>query len=203
MTAADPAPADRPEEWPVLESRDLHRGDWVVALRSDRIRHPDHPDGETFKRIVLEHPGAVVVLAIDDRDHAVCLSQYRHAAARRFVELPAGVIDADEEPLEVGRRELREEAGLEAGEWTHLLSTYSSPGYSAEIIHYYLARDLREVGRGAFVPAHEEADMELFRVPFAELLGGVLSGAVRDAPVALAVLTAQARGLVPEGPAAE
>ena len=195
--------ADRPEDWPVVESRDLHRGDWVVALRSDRIRHPDQPDGETFKRIILEHPGAVVVLAIDDQDRAVCLSQYRHAARQRFIELPAGVIDSDEEPLEVGRRELREETGLEAGEWTHLLSAYSSPGYSAEMIHYYLARDLREVGRGDFVLAHEEADMELFRVPFAELLDAVLSGAVRDAPVALAVLAAQVRGLAPTAGARE
>jgi 8-oxo-dGTP pyrophosphatase MutT (NUDIX family) len=199
----DPAPADRPEEWPVLESRELHRGDWVVALRSDRIRHPDQPDGETFKRIVLEHPGAVVVLAIDEQDRAVCLSQYRHAAARRFVELPAGVIDADEEPLEVGRRELREEVGLEAGEWTHLLSAYSSPGYSAEQIHYYLARELDDVGRGDFEPAHEEADMQVFRVPYADLLDAVLSGAVQDAPVALAVLTAQARGLTPRTSAQE
>lgn len=190
-----PELADRPEDWPVVESRVLHRGDWVVALRSDRIRHPDHPDGETFKRIVLEHPGAVVVLAIDEQGRAVCLTQYRHAAGQRFVELPAGVIDSDEEPLEVGRRELREEAGLEAGEWTHLLSAYSSPGYSAEQIHYYLARDLREVGRGDFVLSHEEADMEVFRVPYADLLDAVLSGAVRDAPVVVAVLTAQARGL--------
>jgi ADP-ribose pyrophosphatase len=190
--------ADRAEEWPVLESTDLHRGDWVVALRSDRIRHPDQPDGETFKRIILEHPGAVVVLAIDDEGRAVCLSQYRHAAGQRFVELPAGVIDTGEEPLEVGRRELREEAGLEAGEWTPLLSTYSSPGYSAEVIHYFLARDLREVGRGDFELRHEEADMGLFRVPYADLLDAVLAGAVRDAPVALAVLAAQARGLAPE-----
>jgi ADP-ribose pyrophosphatase len=190
--------ADRPEKWPVVESTDLHRGDWVVALRSDRIRHADQPDSETFKRIVLEHPGAVVVLAVDDQGRAVCLSQYRHAAEQRFVELPAGVIDSDEDPLEVGRRELREEAGLEAGDWTHLLSTYSSPGYSAEVIHYFLARDLHEVGRGDFELAHEEADMQLFRVPFAELLAAVLSGAVRDAPVALAVLAAQARGLVRE-----
>ena len=190
--------ADRPEAWPVVESTDLHRGDWVVALRSDLIRHPDQSDGETFKRIILEHPGAVVVLAIDDEGHVVCLSQYRHAAQQRFVELPAGVIDTGEEPLAVGRRELREEAGLEAGEWTHLLSTYSSPGYSAEVIHYYLARDLSDVGRGDFVLAHEEADMRLFPAPYAELLEAVLTGAVRDAPVALAVLTAQARGLAPE-----
>ena len=195
--------ADRPEEWPVTESKDVYRGDWVLALRSDRIRHPDDPDGETFERIILEHPGAVVVLAIDDEDRAVCLSQYRHAARRRFVELPAGVIDTDEQPLEVGRRELREEAGLEAGEWTHLLSAYSSPGYSAEVIHYFLARDLSDVGRGDFVLAHEEADMQLFRVPYTALLDAVLSGAVQDAPVALAVLAAQVRGLAPGAPTPE
>ncbi len=193
-----PELSDRPEQWPVLESRDIHRGQWVVALRSDRIRRPDQPDGETFERIVLEHPGAVVVLALDDAERVVCLSQYRHAAARRFVELPAGVIDTGEEPLEVGRRELREEVGLEASEWTHLLSTYSSPGYSAEVIHYYLARGLSEVDRGDFVLAHEEADMQVFRVAYADLLDAVLAGRVADAPVALAVLAARARGLARE-----
>ena len=145
--------------------------------------------------MVLDHPGAVVVLAVDDQDRVVCLRQYRHAARTRFVELPAGVIDAEEDPLAVGVRELREEAGLEAGSWTPLLSAYSSPGYSAELIHYFLARDLRETGRGDFVLEHEEADMELFRVPFDLLLEAVLEGSVRDAPVALAVLAAHTRGL--------
>ena len=188
---------DVDESWPVVGSTDLHRDGWIVALRSDMVTSPSHPDGEPFRRLVLEHPGAAVVLAVDDDDQVVVVSQYRHPARRRFVELPAGLCDTDgEDPLEVARRELREEALLAASEWTHLTSAYSSPGISAELIHYYLARGLSEADRGDFELVHEEADMEVFRVPFADLLAATLDGRVTDAPVIVAVLSAHARGLV-------
>lgn len=180
---------DNAESWPVDSTTDLHRDHWVVALRSDMIRRPDHSEGEAFRRLVLEHPGAAVALAIDDNDRVFCLRQYRHPAQRRFVELPAGICDVDgEDPLEVAKRELREEAGLQATEWRHLLSTYSSPGLSAEQIHLYAARGLTPADRGDFVLEHEEAEMETFWVPLDELRAAVLDGRVTDAPVALAVL---------------
>lgn len=188
---------DVDESWPVVRSEDLHRDDWVVALRADYVRSPSHPDGEPFRRLVLEHPGAAVVLAVDDEERVVCVSQYRHPARRRFVELPAGLCDtAGEDPLEVAKRELQEEVLLSAEEWTHLTSVYSSPGISAERIHFYLARDLRDVGRGDFELEHEEADMQVFRVPFADMVEAVLDGRITDSPVIVAVLTAHARGLV-------
>ncbi len=196
--SAPPSPlADRPEDWPVLASTDLYRDDWVVALRADDIRAPGDEHGEPFRRLVLEHPGAVVILAVDDDERVFCLWQYRHPARRRFVELPAGLCDGDDEaPLEVARRELREEAQLEAGDWTSLATTYSSPGISAERMHFYLARDLGPADRGDFVPAHEEAEMSSFWVPYGDLLAAVHSGAVTDAPVVIAVLLAQAKGLL-------
>jgi ADP-ribose pyrophosphatase len=198
-----PELADRPESWPVVASTDLYRSDWVMSLRSDTI-HPPGQQGETFDRLVLEHPGAVVVLALDDEDRVFCLRQYRHPAQRRFVELPAGLCDGDggaaEDPEQVARRELLEEAGLEAGEWTHLTSTYSSPGILAELMHFYLARDLRPADRGGFELRHEEADMETLWVPFPELLAAVLDGRVGDAPLVLAVLLVHARGRQATGP---
>jgi ADP-ribose pyrophosphatase len=180
---------DVPESWPVEDSTDLHRDDWVVAFRSDRIRRPGAVDEEPFRRLVLEHPGAAVVLAVDDEDRVLCLRQYRHAAQHRLVELPAGVIDHEgEDPEQVARRELREEAALSAERWTHLLSTLSSPGYSAERIHYYLAEGLAPADRGDFVLRHEEADLETFWVPFPELVDAILAGDVTDGPVVQAVL---------------
>lgn len=187
-------PADRPEAWPVTASTDLHRDDWVVALRADRVRAPDAPDAGSFRRLVLEHPGAAVVLAVDDGERVLCLQQYRHAAGRSFVELPAGLLDVPgEEPLAVARRELLEEGGMRAGRWEHLLTTYSSPGISSEVMHTFVARDLEPADRGDFVPEHEEAAMEVFWVPLAELRAAVLDGRVADAPVALAVLAHTAR----------
>lgn len=192
--------ADQPESWPVVASADLHRDDWVVALRADQINRPGHLDEKPFRRLVLEHPGASIVLAVDDEERVFCLRQYRHPARRRFVELPAGLCDGEaEDPLEVARRELREEAGLEAGEWTHLTSAYCSPGISAEVMHFYLARDLSAAERGDFVLEHEEADMETMWVPFADLHAAAVSGEIGDAPVVLAVLLAASRGLVGGG----
>lgn len=185
-------PRDVPESWPVEDSTDLHRDAWVVAFRSDRIRRPGADDEEPFRRLVLEHPGAAVVLAIDEDDRVLCLRQYRHPVRHRLVELPAGVIDhPGEDPEEVARRELREEAAMAAERWTHLLSTFSSPGYSAERIHYYLAEDLSPADRGDFELRHEEADLETLWVPFADLVEAVLAGDVADGPVVQVVLACE------------
>jgi 8-oxo-dGTP pyrophosphatase MutT (NUDIX family) len=185
---------DVPETWPVTHSADLYRTDWVMALRLDELHPPG--DDETFARLVLEHPGAVIVLAVDDQERAYCLWQYRHPAGRRFVELPAGLLDADgEEPVETARRELREEAGLEADDWTHLASTWSSPGISAEVMHLFLARGLREVDAD-FERAHEEADMTGDWVPVSDLRAAVLAGDVGDGPLVQTLLLADAKGLL-------
>jgi ADP-ribose pyrophosphatase len=187
---------DLPESWPVASSADLHRDDWVVALRADQVSRPGDDRSTTFRRLVVEHPGAAVVLAIDEQERVCCLGQYRHPAQQRFVELPAGIIDVPgEDPLEVARRELCEEAELQAEEWTHLLSVWASPGITTERHHLYLARGLSPADRGDFEPSHEEAEMELFWAPFGELYDAVLAGRLTDGPVALAVLAARARGL--------
>lgn len=188
---------DRAEQWPTTSSNHVYDGGWVVRMREDLVQRPGHPDDEPFSRIVLEHPGAVVVLAVDADDRALCLWQYRHPVGARLVQLPAGLLDVDgESPEEVGRRELAEEAGYQAQEWTHLTTTYSSPGISEERCHYYLARDLTEVGRGDFAPEHEEAEMEVGWVPLAGLRAAVLQGEIGDAHLAIALLTADARGLI-------
>lgn len=185
---------DVPEAWPVESSTDLHRDAWVLALRADVVRRPgDHGEG-AFRRVVVEHPGAAVVLAVDADDRVLCLRQYRHPAQQRLVELPAGVCDhPGEDPEQVARRELLEEAALQAERWTHLLSTYSSPGYSSERIHYYLAEGLSAADRGDFVLAHEEADLEEVWVPFGDLVDAIVAGEVADGPVVQAVLACHVR----------
>ena len=204
MPTPSPEPVDTPESWPVLESTDLFRDDWVMALRADRVRRPDHDDDEAFRRLVLEHPGSAVVVALDDRGRVLCLRQYRHAAGRRFVELPAGLCDVDgEDPLAVAVRELREEAGLEARDWARLATTYPSPGISAEVMHFFLARDLSEADGGDFVPEHEEADMERLWVEFDELRAGARAGRLQDAPIVLALLLVAAQGYAGTGPSGE
>lgn len=180
--------ADRPESWPVTATRDLHRDDWIVALREDTLHRPDHPE-ESFDRLVIEHPGAVMALAVDDQERVCCIRQYRHVGQQNFVELPAGLCDAGgEDPADTARRELREEAELEASEWQHLLTVYPTVGLSQEVHHLFLARGLRHADRGEFAMVHEEAELTVFWTPMADLLDAVLDGRVRQGPLALAVL---------------
>ena len=190
--------ADTPESWPVEHSEDIFRPGLPFALRVDSVRRPDSGDEGTFRRLVLEHPGAAVVLAVDDHDRVCVLTQYRHPAGMRFVELPAGLCDhAGEDPLEVARRELQEEVELAATQWVHLASTYPSPGLLSEVHHFYLARGLTPAPRGDFHLAHEEADMTVSWVAFDDLVAAVLDGRCADGPMAIAVLIAQATGLLP------
>lgn len=181
--------------WPVTSSVDLHRDGWVVALRADQVTTPD---GHTARRVVMEHPGAAVILAVDDERRVILIWQYRHAAGHKFVELPAGLCDGEpgEDPLEVARRELREEVQLQATTWVHLASTYPSPGVSAELQHLYFATGLSPADRGDFELHHEEADMTSGWVPFDELHAAVLAGRITDGPVVQAVLLARSHHLV-------
>lgn len=182
---------DVPASWPVLESRDIHRDQWILGVREDVLSRPDHPE-DTFRRLVIEHPGAALVLAVDEQERACCIRQYRHNAQSVMVELPAGVCDvAGEDPIETAKRELREEAQLQAEYWRHLLTTYPTAGVSQEIHHIYLATGLSHAPRGDFALQHEEAELEPFMVPMADLLDAVLSGQVRQGPIAMAVLAYQ------------
>ena len=106
---------DEPMQWPVTRSVDIHRDDWILALRADFLHRPDNPD-ETFRRLVIEHPGAALVLAVDDEERVCCIRQYRHNASAMMVELPAGVCDVKgEDPIETAKRELRENRDRQPG----------------------------------------------------------------------------------------
>lgn len=183
-----PGIADEPRGWPVVSSRDIHRDGWVVALREDTVQRPGHPD-ETFGRLVLEHPGAVVVLAVDEEERVCCIKQYRHSGQAVFIELPAGLCDAKgEDPQVTAARELQEEVELQAERWRLLLTNFPSAGITSELHHIYLASGLSHSDRGDFELHAEEAEMVVVWVPFEELLDAVLDGRVREGPVVSAVL---------------
>ncbi len=122
----------------VVESRTIYRGR-VVSMRVDEITLPD---GGTAIREVVDHPGAVVVAALDEDGRLYLVSQYRHAIGRNLLELPAGGLEPGEEPLAAAKMELREEVDLEARDWVSLGSFFSSPGFANERLHAFLAREL-------------------------------------------------------------
>jgi len=110
-----------------------------VSMRVDEVRLNN---GLVARREVVDHPGAVVIVALDSDDQVYLVEQYRHPIGRTLLELPAGTLEPGEEPLQAAKRELREEVGAEAREWSKLGTFYSTPGFCSESLHAFLARDL-------------------------------------------------------------
>jgi 8-oxo-dGTP pyrophosphatase MutT (NUDIX family) len=177
-------------EFAVVDSEVVFRGR-VVSVRQDSIRMPD---GSVALREIVDHMGAVVVVALDDDDLVVMVNQYRPAVGARLDELPAGLLDvADEPPLEAARRELAEEAELQAEHWDVLLDLHSSPGFSDEAVRVFLARGLRAADRPqGFTVEHEEASMTVTRVPLEVAVDRALAGQITNAAAVAGVLAAYA-----------
>jgi 8-oxo-dGDP phosphatase len=182
---------DEPGSWPVRESTVGVRGH-IVRLRTDLV---ELPDGELMAREVIEHPGAVAILALDGEDRVLMIRQYRHPVAATLWEIPAGLRDIAGEPLvETARRELLEEAGYRAATW-HVLADYvSSPGISTERLRVFLARNLTVVppAEREYVPEHEEAYLTTAWVPLADAVRGVLAGELHNGVAIVGILSAYA-----------
>ncbi|RZT85527.1 ADP-ribose pyrophosphatase [Pseudonocardia sediminis] len=175
-------------DFPVRSATDIYSGR-VMALRSDRVVMPG---GRVATREIIEHPGAVAILALDDSGRVMMLHQYRHAVRRRLWELPAGLLDvAGENPAVTAARELAEEAGLAAQDWSVLLDVVPSPGFSDESVRVYLARDISEVGRPD-MGDDEEADLELRWIPLADAVHMVFTGEIVNAVSVSGLLATQA-----------
>jgi ADP-ribose pyrophosphatase len=179
---------EAPHEFRVAASEVIYEGR-VISLRRDTVAMPG---GGTSVREVVQHPGAVAVVALDDEDNVVLLRQYRHPIGTHLWELPAGLRDADgEPPLETAKRELAEEALLAAGRWSLLTTTHSTPGFCEEKVLVYLAEDLADVERPeGFLVEHEEADMTLTRVPLADAVQRVFDGDITNASAVVGLLAA-------------
>ena len=145
------------------------------------------PDGTTFERDVVHHPGAVAIIAVED-DHLWMVRQYRPALDAFFLEIPAGLRDVSDEPtVDTARRELREEVGLEAGSMELVMSFHNSIGFCDELIDLFVATDLREVER-ATTDSPEEVEMEILRVPVDTARSWISDGTITDAKTIIAVL---------------
>ena len=145
----------------------------LLTVRKDSVRLPD---GSDAGREYIVHPGAVAILALTDDGQLVMERQYRYPLRRHFIELPAGKIDPNEDPLTTGRRELREETGYVAAQWTHVTTIHPLIAYSNERIEIYLAEKLTlqraTLDDGEF--------LEVFTLPVATALDWMVAGRIDD-----------------------
>jgi ADP-ribose pyrophosphatase len=193
VTVEPPEPELRDTEWhwPVKGRPRRAKGAFVV-LRTDQVRMPD---GDVVPRDVVEHPGAVAVVALDDAGRVLLIRQYRHPAGHFLWEIPAGLRDVPgEPPHRTGERELCEETGYAARTWHVLTGCFTSPGISTERVTVYLARDLAEVPDAERGPPlrHEEADLKLAWVPLEQAVQLFLAGELHNGVTAVGILAAYA-----------
>jgi 8-oxo-dGDP phosphatase len=187
----DPPPStlsDRPERWPVGRSQTVLETARVISVRQDHVQSPT--DGVEFVRDVVVHPGAVGIVALDDDERVLLVSQYRHPVGHRLLEIPAGLLDVPGEPYPIAAaRELYEEGHVHAGDWRVLVDIFTSPGMTTESTRVYLARGLSDVADDdRHVGVHEEADMTVTWAPLADLVQAVLAGWLHNPIVVSGIL---------------
>jgi 8-oxo-dGDP phosphatase len=176
-------------DFETVDSQTLYVGN-IFALRADEVRMPG---GATARREVVEHYGAVAIVALDDDRNVVMVYQYRHPVGRRLWELPAGLLDMGAEaPHVTAARELQEEAGLVAEHWHVLVDVISAAGFSDEAVRVFLATGLTDVGRPE---AHdEEADLIVKWMPLDDAVRMVMSGEIVNSLAVAGILAAHSMG---------
>ncbi|MFT4298581.1 MAG: NUDIX hydrolase [Aeromicrobium sp.] len=185
---------DREAAWTTVRTETVYDSAYL-SLRLDTIADPGLAGGEEHVRAVVQPRGAVGVLALDGEDRVLLVEQYRHAAGRRMIELPAGICDvAGEGAQATAARELAEEADLRADDWSDLLVVRTSPGYSTETFTIFRATGLHALPEPErTVREAEEAGLEQWWLPFDEAVAAVLDGRIGNALAAAAILAEHAR----------
>jgi ADP-ribose pyrophosphatase len=171
-----------------LSSRLIHAGrnfDFLV----DEV---ELPSGQVTQRDIVRHPGAVAIVPLLSDSKVVLIRQYRYATGKKLFEIPAGTLEKGEPPLECAARELREETGYEAEEIEPLLSCFMAPGYSDEVIHFFVAKGLRAVGDDPELD--EDITLELHSLE--EVRRMIAENVIEDAKTIVGILSLKGEHLV-------
>ena len=171
----------------MLESKEIFNGR-VIRVTLEKVQLED---GTTSTREVVHHHGGACVLPVDADGNVTMVRQFRYALGEELWELPAGKLEAGEDPFEAAKRELSEECGLTADTYTELGVVYPTVGYDSERIYLWAAEGLHTVGQ------HLDAGefLDVVKMPFAQALGLVMDGTIRDSKTQVALLKyAQLRG---------
>lgn len=155
----------------------------VISLKVDEVTLPN---GGVSKREIINHPGAVAVIAITDDNKILVVEQYRKALERSIIEIPAGKLEQGEEPIVTARRELEEETGYTTDDLTFVQAFATSPGFADEVIHIYVAKNLKKLE----IPVELDEDefVELMAVTIDDAEAMMVDGRIYDAKTAFAIL---------------
>ena len=162
-----------------ISSKLLHKGR-NFSFKTDTVQLKN---GKQTTRDIVEHPGAVAIIPIQGENIAL-IQQFRYAAGKTLLEIPAGTLEPGEDPLACAVRELREETGYAASNWDKLLSCYMAPGYSSEVIHFYVAEGLNQIGG----TPEEDEDIEVVLKGFNEILAMIEENTIEDANTITGIL---------------
>ena len=160
-------------DYRTLSSRYVYKGH-NIRLRVDDVILPS---GKETVREVVEHNGAVAIVAVDDKNNVLLVRQFRHAADKELLEIPAGGIDPGETPEDTARREMQEETGYAPGRLESMGGFYSAPGYASEFLRLFLATELMP----ARLMAEDTEEIKLVRMPLSEAVELIRNGGIQDA----------------------
>ena len=163
-----------------LSSEEIFNGR-IIRVRLDEV---ELYNGDRSLREVVEHSGGVCVVPLGKDGLVTAVRQYRYPISKSLIELPAGKLEKGEDPYPAALRELEEETGLRAEKLVSLGSVYSSPGFSNEVLHIYLAENCSQ---GEAHPDEDEF-LDVIRIPLDEFAGLVMAGEIRDAKTCLGIL---------------
>lgn len=163
-----------------LSSSYLYRGR-IINVRQDRVQVSGN---QLAFREIVEHPGAVAILALDEEKNLVLVKQHRQPAGDILLEIPAGKLEPGEDPLVCAKREMAEETGLEGSSWQELFAFYPSPGFCDEIIYLFKVAGLSK----AVAPVTDpEEKISVIKLPLKEVRGMITNGEIKDGKTIIAL----------------
>ena len=160
----------------ILKSEYLYHGK-ILNVRLDQVRLTDDRKPRVVAREIVEHHGAVAIVALDDQERVLLVRQFRSAIQREILEIPAGTLEIGEDPAKCAVRELKEETGYAAANWEEIGRLYPSPGYATEQMWLYLARNLT----ASTAALEDDESLQVEIVPFGQAIDLIERGEIVDA----------------------
>lgn len=163
-----------------LSSSYLYRGR-IINVRQDRVQASGN---QVAFREIVEHPGAVAILALDEEKNLILVKQHRQPAGEILLEIPAGKLEPGEDPMDCAKREMAEETGLEGSSWQELFAFYPSPGFCDEKIFLYKVEDLNKAAAPVTDP---EEKISVIKLPLKDVGDMIISGEIKDGKTIIAM----------------